>query len=112
MVGGDFEDMSIEDLCAWANGLGVCRFDIVEEFGKPHVKAVGKKVSIAMTFGRFYDSVPKVGGFRAVLFDAFDDRKGGCCGYGFGTAFLDNLERSIVCWSDRLGLCDGQLRLF
>ena len=112
MAGGDFEGMSIEELCDWANGLGVCRVGIVEEFGKPCVKASGEKVHITMSFSRFLESVPEVGGFRAVSFDTFDDRDGHCCGYGCNISFLDKLERSIVCWVDRLDLRDDQLRLF
>lgn len=112
MVGGDFEGMTIDELCAWANGLGACRFGIVEEFGKLRVKASGKKVSITMSFSRFLDSVPKVGGFRAVAFDTFDDRDGHCCGCGRNIAFLGELERDIALWADRLDLCDDQLRLF
>lgn len=112
MAGGDFEGMGVEELCDWANGLGACRFGIVEEFGKPCVKAAGEKVSITMSFSRFLGSVPNVGGFRAVAFDTFDDRDGHCCGHGRNIAFLDELEPSIVYWADKLDLRDDQLRLF
>ncbi|KAB1647975.1 hypothetical protein [Adlercreutzia muris] len=112
MAVGDFEGMTIEELCAWANGLCVCRFGIVEEFGEPRVKVSSENVHIAMSFGRFSESVSIVGGFRMVQFGALDNREGNYHGCGCGIAYLDELERKIALWADLLELRDDQLRLF
>lgn len=112
MMCGDFDGMDIDDLCEWANSLGVCPFEIAGRCGNQLVVAENGSVCIDMRFGRFSESVHGVGGARMVLYSTFDNRDGSYSGTGQGVASLGELESLIVRDAERLGLFGGQLRLF
>lgn len=111
-MGGDFEGETAEGLCEWANGLGLCEFEIVERRGDKYVEARGDKVEITMFFGRFSDSVKGHGGNRIVHCHAFDNRNDDCFGRCMGCDSRDELARALVRDVERLGLYSGQMRLF
>lgn len=112
-MGGDFEEETVEGLCDWANGLGLCEFEIVERYGDRIVAAVGDRVEITMGLGgRFADCVVGHEGNAIVYYDAYDNRKGNCSGWGMGTDSRDKLARALECDVERLGLYSGQMRLF
>lgn len=112
MMGGDFEDETIEGLCEWANGLGLCEFEIVERYDRQFVAVFGKDVEITMYFGRFADSVAGHRGNRIVHYGTFDNRKGDYYGKSMGCDSRDELEAALAHDVERLGLLCGQMRLF
>lgn len=110
-MGGDFEDETADGLCEWANGLGLCEFTIVEKWGDRYVCAGDDRANIEMSFSRFDDSVPEVGGFRMVSYGCNDHRD--CTvGYGCGIAFRDKLAAALERDVERLSLYSGQMHLF
>lgn len=111
-MGGDFEDETVEGLCDWANGLGLCEFEIIERYGDRIVAVCGKDVEITMRFGRFAESLTGHGGNRIVNYSTLDNRKGDYLGHGMGSDSRDELERALVRDVERLGLYNGQMRLF
>lgn len=112
-MGGDFEDETVDGLCDWANGLGLCEFEIIERYGNRYVAVCGGKVEITMlTGGRFADCVVGHEGNAIVYYDAYDNRKGNCSGWGMGTDSRDKLARALERDVERPGLYDGQMRLF
>lgn len=108
----DLETATIEDLLAWTNGLNVCRFEKSKRAdGESIVVCARPKVRIELGFGRFCESVPKVGGMRGVSLDAEDTRNlysGGC----FMSCDLGRIKESIERNAEKLGLVEQQLRLF
>lgn len=111
-MAGDFEDMTIEELLDWANGLGVCEFSMGEYAGRPAVKASRRNVEISMCLSRFCDSVEKWGGCRMVSFDWTDKRGGGFSGGGAGYATMAELQPRVEAVAEQLGLFSGQMSLF
>lgn len=111
-MGGDFEEETFDGLCEWANGLGLCEFEIVERRGNRYVEARGDKVEITMFFGRFSDSVKGHGGNRIVHYHTFDDRNGDNYGRCMGCDSRDELAAALARDVERLGLYSGQMRLF
>lgn len=112
-MGGDFEGETAEGLCEWANGLGLCEFEIVERHGERYVAVCGDKVEITMLpGGRFADCVTGHEGNAIVYYDAYDNREGNCCGCGMGTDSRDKLAAALERDVERLGLYSGQMRLF
>lgn len=111
-MGGDFEGETAEGLCEWANGLGLCEFDIVERSGERRVAVFGKDVEITMYFGRFAESVTGHGGNRIIHYFAQDNRNGGYSGHGMGCDSRDELAAALARDVKRLGLYSGQMRLF
>lgn len=112
-MGGDFEGETAEGLCEWVNGLGLCEFEIVERYGNRYVAVCGDKVEITMLpGGRFADCVTGRAGNAIVYYDAKDDRKGNCSGWGMGSDSRDELAAAIERDAKRLGLYSGQMRLF
>ena len=111
-MGGDFEGETAEGLCDWANGLGLCEFEIIERREERYVEARGDKVEITMFFGRFSDSVRGHGGNRIVHCHAFDNRNGDCYGRCMGCDGRDELAAALERDVKRLGLYSGQMRLF
>lgn len=100
----EIEGMTVDDLLAWANGLGICAF---ERQGGEEIACEGRNVHIRLHFGRFAD-----GGGRYVSFDALDNRDGSHHGVGAPLRTLDDAARYIELYAERLGLANGQLTLF
>lgn len=112
-MGGDFEGETADGLCEWANGLGLCEFEILERYGNRYVAACGDRVEITMlTGGRFADCVTGRAGNAIVYYNAQDDRKGNCSGWGRAHDSRDELAAAIERDAKRLGLYSGQMRLF
>lgn len=108
----DLETATIDDLLEWANGLNVCRFEKAKRAdGESIVVCAKPKVRIELGFGRFSESVSKVGGMRGVSLDTEDTRNlysGGC----FMSCDLGRIKASIERSAEKLGLAEQQLRLF
>lgn len=108
----EFEGMTIQRICEWANRLGVCEFEVAEKFDEEIVKAKGgKKVSLELHIGQYSTSVPIHGGMAHVSVYWQDNREG----YSGGGSPFDTweaLERAVVNGAYRLGLATGQLRMF
>ena len=103
-MGGDFEGETAE---------GLCEFEILERYGNRYVAACGDKVEITMlTGGRFADCVTGRAGNAIVYYNAQDDRKGNCSGWGRAHDSRDELAAAIERDAKRLGLYSGQMRLF
>ena len=67
----DLEYATIDDLLEWANGLNICRFEKSERAdGESIVVCAKPKRRMVLYFGRFGESMPDVGGMRAVLVTA------------------------------------------
>ena len=108
----DLENATIDDLLAWANGLNVCRFEKSNRAdGESIVVCAKPKVRIELCFGRFFESVPDVGGMRGVFLDTHDYR-GDYSGGSFVSCDLDRIKESIERSAKKLGLIEEQLRLF
>lgn len=108
----DLETATIDDLLAWANGLNVCRFEKSKRAdGESIVVCARPKVRIELGFGRFCESVPDVGGKRAIDLDV-EDTRGLYSAGGFMSCDLDQIKASIERNAEKLGLIEQQLRLF
>lgn len=108
----DLENATIDDLLAWANGLNVCRFEKSKRAdGESIVVCARPKARIELGFGRFFDSVPDVGGMRCVSLDTHNYR-GDYSGGSFMSCDLGRIKASIERSAKKLGLIEEQLRLF
>ena len=106
------EEMTIEELLAWANGLVICTFKKQKgSFGDEIVCEKGQ-VSIKLKFMRFNESVPTIGGMRAISCHFYDNRNGGMSGGGGGETELSAVARFIERYAERLDLLDSQPSLF
>lgn len=65
-----------------------------------------------LTGGRFADCVTGRAGNAIVYYNAQDDRKGNCSGWGRAHDSRDELAAAIERDAKRLGLYSGQMRLF
>lgn len=106
------EDMTIDDLLSWVNGLGICTFKKQPVFKHDAIVCEKGQVHIWMYFGRFSESVPVDGGKRMIHFDAFDNRKGNYSGMGAPLSTLDEAERYIQRYAEKLDLVNPQMTLF
>lgn len=106
------ENLTIDELLAWANGLGICEFKKRKgHFGDEIVCEKGQ-VRIALKFMRFHESVPNIGGMRAVSCHFEDNRNGGMSGGGGGEVELSSVARFIERYAEKLGLMSSQPSLF
>jgi len=106
------EEMTVDELLSWANGLGICDFKKRKgHFGDEVVCEKGQ-VRIALKFMRFHESVPNHGGMRAVSCHFHDNRNGGMSGGGGGEVELSAVARFIERYAERLGLMSDQPSLF
>ncbi|MBQ9785097.1 MAG: hypothetical protein IJW29_06320 [Clostridia bacterium] len=106
------EEMTIDDLLEWANGLGICTFEKQRRFNEDEIACEGTNVHIRMYFGRFDESVPVDGGKRIIHFGAFDNRKGNYIGAHAPLITLDEAERYIERYAEKLDLINPQMTLF
>lgn len=106
-----FEGVTVQELCEWANSLGVCEFEVADKFGEGRVVAGRGKVSIELSLGRFSDGVPDIGGNAYVSID-WRDRRDGFSGGGLPCETWAELEREVANRATGLGLATGQLRMF
>ena len=108
----DLETATIDDILAWANGLNVCMFEKSKRADVESIVVCARpKVRIELGFGRFYESVPEVGGMRGVWLDTHDHR-GDYSGGSFMSCDLGEIAASIERNAEKLGLIEQQLRLF
>lgn len=105
------EEMTIDELLSWANGLGICEFKKRRKFDRDEIACEKGKVCISLHFMRFNESVPRIGGMRAVSCDFLDERDG-YSGGGGGKVELSDVARFIERYAEKLGLMSDQLSLF
>lgn len=113
MSRGDFERMTIERLCEWANGLGLCEFEVADDvaFGKVARAKCDKKVSMELHLSRYSEDAMFHGGrMHASVY--WQDRRKGYEGGGNGDVTLDGFESMLRATAKRLGIGSGQMRLF
>lgn len=98
------DEMGPKELLAWANGLGICRFELDGD----EVRCEGGNVEIRLDLGEFSESI---GGGRFVGFDFEDERDG----YRAGSMPCRTLEEAaerIELRAVDLGLYAGQVMAF
>lgn len=112
------EDMTIDDLLSWANGLGICAFKKRKckwknfDLWEWEIVCEKRDVSIDMHLGRMAESVPRVGGKRCVHFEFTDRRGGGHRGGGRAFTDLDELAARIEKRAVDLGMAESQMSIF
>lgn len=106
------EEMTIDELLSWANGLGICTFKKQRRFDLDEVVCEKRDVCIRIRFMRYHESVPEHGGMRAVSCHFEDNRDGGMSGGGGGRDDLQDVAKFIELYAAKLDLADDQLSIF
>lgn len=106
--GSIVENLTLDELLAWVNGLGICTFKKIRRFD--HDVAICEKgqVHILLGFGRFAIDDRS----RFVTFSVFDNRLGNFSGMSAPLETLEEVKRYIEIYAERLGLANPQMRLF
>lgn len=104
------ENMTIDELLSWANGLGICSFKKQRRFDRYEVVCEKRDVHISLHFGRFNESV--YGGARYISFSTLDNREGNYSGMGAPLTTLDEVARYIERYAAKLDLADEQMSIF
>ena len=107
------EGTTIDDLLAWANGLGICTFRKRAGFHGDEIVCDGDGGTIDMHLGRFSESVPVHGGKRAVSVGfEYKANPRPWDGMGYMSCDLGKIARDVERYAERMGLLDPQMTLF
>lgn len=109
------EEMTIDDLIGWANGLGLCKFKKDRRFGRDEALCEGEDGSIRLDIGRFSKSAVSHAGEKAVGISVEDKRPYGVRpweGMGYRTTDLNSIKRDIERYGTDLNLLNPQMSLF
>lgn len=102
------EEMTIDDLLGWANGLGLCTFKKQRGYFGDEIVCEKGGAKIDVHFGRYDPSVHD--GARMIHFGTEDKRN--LSGMGSPVDSFEELERYIEIYATRLGLLNPQMSLF
>lgn len=105
MAGNNFDSMTIDDLCEWANSLYLGRFLVVERRGERIAVAEDDDVEIVVRFARITCSLQGYGRLRGA-FCIITDKRGENPKYlSCASDYQGEMASRIYCNAERLGLC-------